>query len=603
MKRHSASDGKAIAASAPAHGADSGPPIARRPVAVAGSGGGARYAALALVAATILFVAFVRLRLAEVPFERDEGEYAYAGQLILHGVPPYQQAFNMKFPGTYYAYSLIMAVFGQTTGAVRLGLLLVNAASVLLVFAIGRRLYGRFAGATAAASFALLSLDRWIMGVFAHATHFVLLPALGGLYLLLRGPTTRRALWLFAAGVLLGIAVLVKQHAVAFIPLGAGVVVWGANGAAGRGTQRVLIELGLLAAGTLLPFALMLAVLQHQGVLANFWFWTFQYAREYVSQLSFRDFVPNLASGLLRVTRATALLWLVGGLGLIALWAGRWRAADKVFLTALLVASFVAVCPGLYFREHYFILMLPAVALLDGVAFVSLGRVLERAVAAPVARGLAATAFVAVIALLVAGQRDFLFEMSPRELSRARYGRNPFIESVEVARYIREHTTPADRIAVLGSEPQIYFYSDRRSATGYLYMYPLMEPQPFATRMQDEMIQQIETARPTYLILVQITASWLPRNASQKRLVEWANLYTSRLYDLVGIADIISADRTRYVWDGQVAGYQPESKNLVFVFRRKGEVPLPASSQTRTSHEAPAPFVRPRLTTHPGRRT
>src|SRR5664279_2208942 len=40
------------------------------------------------VVATILPVAVVRLRLLNLPLERDEGEYAYAGQLMLQGVPP-----------------------------------------------------------------------------------------------------------------------------------------------------------------------------------------------------------------------------------------------------------------------------------------------------------------------------------------------------------------------------------------------------------------------------------------------------------------------------------------------------------------------------------
>ena len=67
------------------------------------------------VVATILLVAVVRLRLLNLPLERDEGEYAYAGQLLLQGVPPYQLAGNMKFPGTYAAYAIIMAGFWQTT--------------------------------------------------------------------------------------------------------------------------------------------------------------------------------------------------------------------------------------------------------------------------------------------------------------------------------------------------------------------------------------------------------------------------------------------------------------------------------------------------------
>ena len=69
----------------------------------------------------------IRIRLLGMPLERDEGEYAYAGQLMLQGIPPYKLAYNMKFPGTYAAYAAIMSVFGQTTIGIRLGLLVVNA--------------------------------------------------------------------------------------------------------------------------------------------------------------------------------------------------------------------------------------------------------------------------------------------------------------------------------------------------------------------------------------------------------------------------------------------------------------------------------------------
>ena len=66
----------------------------------------------------ILFFSLIRFRLRDVPLERDEGEYAYAGQLMLQGVPPYSLAYNMKLPGTYAVYAAILAVFGQTPTAV-----------------------------------------------------------------------------------------------------------------------------------------------------------------------------------------------------------------------------------------------------------------------------------------------------------------------------------------------------------------------------------------------------------------------------------------------------------------------------------------------------
>jgi len=38
---------------------------------------------------------------------------------------------------------------------------------------------------------------------------------------------------------------------------------------------------------------------------------------------------------------------------------------------------------------------------------------------------------------------------------------------------LRAHTAPTERIAVIGSEPQIYFFAQRHAATGYIYMYAL----------------------------------------------------------------------------------------------------------------------------------
>src|SRR6516165_6895570 len=97
--------------------------------------------------------------------EGDEGEYAYAGQLMLQGVPPYQAAYNMKLPGTYAAYAAIMAVFGQSPAGIHLGLLLVNAASIVLVFLLGRKLLDDVAGVVAAVCFALMSLSPNVLGL------------------------------------------------------------------------------------------------------------------------------------------------------------------------------------------------------------------------------------------------------------------------------------------------------------------------------------------------------------------------------------------------------------------------------------------------------
>src|SRR4029077_1550593 len=153
-----------------------------------------RYWVFALVLVIVLCSAGIRLRLLQMPLERDEGEYAYAGQLILHGIPPYLEAYNMKLPGVYVSYALIMAVFGQTIAGIHIGLILVNSGCIVLLFFLAKRLFDSVAGLVACASFAVLSMSASVLGMAAHATHFVVLPTLGGLLLLLKNIESRRSL-------------------------------------------------------------------------------------------------------------------------------------------------------------------------------------------------------------------------------------------------------------------------------------------------------------------------------------------------------------------------------------------------------------------------
>ena len=51
-----------------------------------------RRRALVALGLAALVVAAIRLRIADVPLERDEGEYAYFAQLLLQGVAPWAEA-------------------------------------------------------------------------------------------------------------------------------------------------------------------------------------------------------------------------------------------------------------------------------------------------------------------------------------------------------------------------------------------------------------------------------------------------------------------------------------------------------------------------------
>jgi 4-amino-4-deoxy-L-arabinose transferase-like glycosyltransferase len=528
-----------------------------------------RFAGIAILVATLILVVAVRLRVADAPLERDEGEYAYAGQLILQGIPPYGMAYNMKFPGTYYAYAAIMGVLGESPRAIRIGLIAVHVATVVLLFLLGRRLLGTFAASIGASSFALLGLDRWSMGVFAHATHFVLLPAVAGLVVLHQAIRTGQGWQFIAAGALTGLAVLMKQQAIAVAALAIVWTVLAAWRTPGSTRVSVLQRTGLVAAGLAAPFAIVCGVLAWQGVLGRFWFWTFQYAAAYVSEtpLSAADDMLVMAWGY--ITRANWMLWYAAAVGLALLFVQRWTREARAVLGGWLLASALAILPGFFFRPHYFILLMPIAGLLVGVAIASLDGWLSRRMAPATARSVALAVFVAIAAAYVNTERDYFFRMTTHDLMRSVYESNPFPEAVEIGRYIQAHSTPDDRIVVVGSEPEIYFYANRRSATGYIYTYALMERQPYASGMQDEMIREVEAARPAYLVFVGVASSWATTPASDTRILNWANQYTAQCYERVGVSDIDPIRGTTTRWDAESLSYEPRSTFVVLTFRRK----------------------------------
>ena len=521
---------------------------------------------LVLLALTVLFIAGVRYRLLDAPLERDEGEYAYAGQLILQGIPPYGEIYNVKLPGTYAAYAVIIKIFGQTVRGVHAGLMVVNALTVVLLYLLGRCILRPVGAWFACALFGLLSLGEPVQGVFAHAEHFVLLFSVAGVLVILTALRDKRAWLFFAGGALLGVGMIMKQHGAAFILFGLAMVLSDAFGGE-RSLWRLRIRRGLwFAAGAASVYAALCLAIYFSGTFSGFWFWTVSYAVEYVSGEGWRAGCENFIRNAWPVLRTNIAVWALVALGFVPLLIKKYRDEKVVFPALFFAFSFMAVMPGLYFRPHYFVLLLPASAVLAGAAFdvlIDMTKGVRRGV---VRYGIPAVVVVAVFASSVYVQRAFLFEMSPYQVSRKIYRLNPFPESLVIADYIRRHTGPDDRIAVLGSEPQIYFYAQRRSASSYIYMYPLMETHPFALDMQKEMIRQIEQAEPKFLVIVNIATSWLLREGSHRLVFHWAQGYLSR-YRQVGRCEI-TPDEPRYFWDSEVK-QPPKSPKWIGVYQRQ----------------------------------
>ena len=516
--------------------------------------------------AVLVLVAVARLRLLDFPLERDEGEYAYAGQLILQGIPPYELAYNMKFPGTYLAYAGIMALFGQTTAGIHFGLMLVTTATALMLYWLGRRILDATAGAVAAASYAVMAASTAMLGYSAHATHFGAFCVTAGLCLLWLARQNGKLPLFAAAGFCFGTAILMKQHA-AFIALWAGLVLLAAcfcqkDEPAGRRWLGLIV----FSLSVLLPFGLCCLWLWHAGVFGKFWFWTIDYAREYVSIIRLADLREQLFWSLNSIFSDCWLWWFaVAGLGVI--WFDPRLRPGRGWLTGFAFAAALTTVPGFYFRTHYFHLVLPAAALLAGCAVSGGIELLRKNSSAKKLWPLPAVAYGVVLAVVLFKYAD-VSSVLARVGGHALHGMEPVPESQVVAAYIRSQSPATARVAVLGSEPQIYFYSRRHSATGYIYIYGLMEPQPFALKMQHEMIAEIETNAPEFIVYSTIDSSWQRRPDSKPDIFNWWSAYQAN-YDLVGLADVVSLVETRYYWEEDAARHGPLKGVGLEIYRRK----------------------------------
>jgi len=525
----------------------------------------------------LALTAVVRYSVLDMPLDRDEGEYAYGAQRLLVGKLPYVEFYSMKLPGMYFVYALIETVGGHSLRAIHAALLLVNAATIGLLFFIGLRWFNPLAALAAASIFAALSLTHKVEGTSTQAEPFILLPIVAALALATPRVRDLSPLRWLVIGLLCGLAILIKQQA-AFFAIGA-FVAWAWNAVRLERFLRSQALLGgiLLAAGTLLPYAALCTFYWQQGAWDDFQRWTIDYARQYGTLRPLGDGLSDLLRQLTHLTRqGLAVVWALAAIGLVASLRDHSEQARRAGLWGFALVSFLAVSTGLYFRPHYFVLLLPAVALASAAGLLTALRWLR----ASQAHHWLSIALVAIAVVWpLASQSLLILSLGPEQLTRRTFGRSPFPESLEIADYLRAHTDPGQPIGMLGSEPQILFYAARESATGYLYMYPLMENQPAARTMQAEFIAQFEAAQPEYVVYAGVPTSWLARETSVVDIFTWWDRYQSAHYERVGLVEIEPTGVTQYFWDEAQVGHEPKEGNWLAIYRRVKADGPPAKSQ------------------------
>jgi len=424
----------------------------------------------------------LRLPYLNEPLERDEGAYAYVAQRILAGELPYRDAYDNKPPGVYYIYAGVFKVFGDTFSVLRNFTLFFSLLITLSVFAVGYLIWGGAGGLISAFLYALFSGGPYVQGTSANTETFMVFPLILALFffmLAVKKPADK--LNLLIAGFFSGMALMIKQAAVFnFLALLLFSFVLPGQDLKGRVKSGMVLFLGFMIAPVVfllyfwlkgaLPDLLKAAILDNLNFVGGrAWHWSY---------------VPTI------LLRENSILWILAISSAVYIFCQD-RKFELLVLAGWAIFSLAGVFAGKSFFGHYFIQVIPGLAILSSYA-------ITRFFDKPpdfLSRSIIYLSFFVLMLIILSFQIDFLLS-SPDEISLKKYGIPNFVIAKPVADYIKSNTRPEDSIYVWGAEGEIYFYARRKSASKYFYYYQLEKSE----QLRLWLMEDLRRNEPKYLI-------------------------------------------------------------------------------------------------------
>ena len=148
------------------------------------------------------------------------------------------------------------------------------------------------------------------------------------------------------------------------------------------------------------------------------------------------------------------------------------------------------------------------------------------------------------------------------------YPGNPFEVMPGLAREIAAVTEPSDTVFIFGSEPELFFYAERRSASRYIHLFPLYGPWATALDRQREVARGLQAAPPGVILL--IPNALFNESGTEQHLVRWLREYIETDYRLH--ATIRLDGRTRgqihRVAEGVPRAPEVQGQNALLLVRR-----------------------------------
>ncbi|HTB56425.1 MAG TPA: glycosyltransferase family 39 protein [Polyangia bacterium] len=398
----------------------------------------------------------------------DEATYCVVAREMLRGRVLYRDVVDHKPPLIYLTYAATQSVGGPEHGMLLLHLLTIAFvwATALLLGRIAARATDRggddvpFAAALLFIVFTTTLLD--FDALAANCELYMLLPLTASVLLYLRGFAAARTSDLLGAGLLLGVAVLYKYQAAVHLPL----YLCHLAIVHRRRAARLLWGWGTIGLGFVAPLIFALWAMKRAAALDAALFW-FSFNAAYIRQGFRLSEVAARAVGRVSYGVIPALfIWILGVRAVALGWRRRREDPVGLFLIGWCAVSALAIMVGGRFFGHYFHQVTAPLTVLAAPEAARLWRSRR-------AFGLAAMGLPALVFLLIGLLRT--------PAAKAVGVGDPDYQAI--ARFVRAHSAPTDRLVVWGNVPVLYFETNLPLGSRFVFSNYLTGLSP-ATRTQ-----------------------------------------------------------------------------------------------------------------------
>ncbi len=459
---------------------------------------------LALISMVLAFV--LRIPFWSRPLDMDEGLYAYGGWQLLKGLVLYRDLWDFKPPGIYFLNALIFIISSPKAVNIYVCAAFFGSLTCLGIYKIAERMWGKGVALVSALFFALFSASPYVQGCGVNTEVFMIAPLTWGLYAVIRALEDGKGRWYAISGLLIGCATLFKQVAGVGLSLGLLAAYYNVK-QPGVALRRALHSLLIFLGCSVVPWLLFSGYFACHGALSDFLFWVLRYPSRYMSY-AYDQLAWYRWARIQWVLTGTLMFWIFSLVALPVTLRKVSPGSEKV-LGIFFLLSALAVTAGWMFYPHYFLQMVPVMALLSAKGLMWVYKAVR-------GRGpkIGVPVLVAVLLLLALlyGKVHYKFYVAytgdQMSLEENRWAVGSFNESIlGIARRLgvdlRLNTREDETILVWKYHPEINFYALRKTPVRSPIM--ALPPPP---DLYPEIMRDIDNNKPDYIVLFQVLSAY-----------------------------------------------------------------------------------------------